>query len=83
MVRKVNRSGTITTVVGSGIEGFSGDGGPATQADFWGLSDVAVDSTSSLEIGGDTALGAWLRGWRTGDASEFDSSYGSRGRWLG
>jgi DNA-binding beta-propeller fold protein YncE len=31
-VRRVSASGTITTVAGTGVAGFSGDGGPATRA---------------------------------------------------
>jgi hypothetical protein len=31
-IRRVSRSGKITTVAGTGTAGFSGDGGPATQA---------------------------------------------------
>lgn len=31
-VRRVSRSGTIATVAGAGVAGFSGDGGPATEA---------------------------------------------------
>jgi len=33
-VRKVDRSGVITTVAGTGEKGFSGDGGPAIEAAF-------------------------------------------------
>ena len=33
-VRRVNADGIISTVVGTGVRGFSGDGGPATNATF-------------------------------------------------
>ena len=31
-IRRIDKSGTITTVAGTGVAGFSGDGGPAAQA---------------------------------------------------
>ena len=48
-VRKVS-GGTITTVAGNGVEGFSGDGGPATSASLASPARVAVDSAGNLYI---------------------------------
>jgi NHL repeat len=43
-VRKIDaRSGRITNVAGTGRKGFSGDGGPATQAEFGGIYCLALD----------------------------------------
>ena len=47
-IRKVNTSGIITTVAGGG--GDSGDGGPATSANFGFSLDVAVDAAGNLYI---------------------------------
>src|ERR1039458_2749610 len=49
-IRKVSVSGIITTVAGNGVEGFSGDGGPATSASFSTLAGVAVDASGNLFI---------------------------------
>jgi hypothetical protein len=42
-VRKVNPDGTITTIAGTGVFGFSGDGGLATKAELNLPLAVAVD----------------------------------------
>ena len=42
-VRKVNPAGIITTYAGGAVEGFSGDGGPATAAKLQRPTAVAVD----------------------------------------
>lgn len=49
-VRKVDANGTITTVVGTGTEGFSGDGGPVTQAQLAGPQAVALDQAGNLYV---------------------------------
>jgi sugar lactone lactonase YvrE len=49
-VRMVNPDGTITTVAGTGVVGFSGDGGPATKARFNLPLAVTVDREGNLYI---------------------------------
>jgi hypothetical protein len=47
-IRKVSPDGTITTVAGTGVTGFSGDGGPATQARVDGGLGLALDGAGNL-----------------------------------
>src|SRR5687768_14672807 len=50
-VRRIDRDGTITTVAGKGGTGaFSGDGGPATQAELNFPLGLAVDANGNLFI---------------------------------
>jgi sugar lactone lactonase YvrE len=49
-IRKVDTSGIIATVAGNGIEGHSGDGGPATSASLNTPIGVAVDTARNLYI---------------------------------
>lgn len=50
-VRRVDgRTGVITTVAGTGVAGFAGDGGQATQARLQFPYSVAVDSQGNLYI---------------------------------
>ena len=42
-VRKITPGGIISTFAGTGTSGFSGDGGPATQASFRSPTSVAFD----------------------------------------
>jgi sugar lactone lactonase YvrE len=50
LIREVDLTGIINTVAGSGQEGFSGDGGPAIQAQLDTPSGVAVDANGNLYI---------------------------------
>ena len=49
-VRKLDAAGILTTVAGCGLPGFSGDGGPATQARLNHPRAVAVDAQGNLYI---------------------------------
>ncbi len=49
-VRRVDASGTITTVAGTGEGGFSGDGGAAVDAQLFKPTAVAVDGRGNLYI---------------------------------
>ncbi len=50
MIREVNLAGVITTVAGTGEQGFSGDGGAATSADLDSPVGVAVDAMGNVYI---------------------------------
>jgi uncharacterized protein YjiK len=51
VIRKVS-NGVITTVAGNGASGYSGDNGPATSAELWQPTGVAVDAPGNLYIAG-------------------------------
>ncbi len=51
VVRSINlTTNIITTVIGSGSSGYSGDGGPAINATFTGLGNLAFNSAGDLYI---------------------------------
>ncbi|MBV8730490.1 MAG: hypothetical protein JO336_11860, partial [Acidobacteriia bacterium] len=58
VIRKVDTSGTITTIVGTGygegtsgeVGGYSGDGGPATKAELFFPVSIALDPAGDLWI---------------------------------
>ncbi|HYW48717.1 MAG TPA: hypothetical protein VE959_37985 [Bryobacteraceae bacterium] len=49
-IRKIDTSANISTVVGTGVPGFTGDGGPAINAKMSLPTGVAVDSSGNLYI---------------------------------
>jgi sugar lactone lactonase YvrE len=61
-IRRIDKNGTVSTVAGSGAGAdllsqtycckgsFAGDGGPATAAQLWNPSDVALDQQGNLYI---------------------------------
>ncbi|MFI5096581.1 MAG: NHL repeat-containing protein [Candidatus Acidiferrales bacterium] len=49
-IRKVDTSGTITTVAGTGTQGYNGDGIPASTAQLNFPSAVAVDASGNIYI---------------------------------
>jgi sugar lactone lactonase YvrE len=51
VVRRVDRRGTITIVVGTGRAGYAGDGGPAAKAELDRPDALAFDSRGNLYIG--------------------------------
>ncbi len=49
-IRKINNSGIITTIVGNGTNGFTGDGGQATNAQLSNPYGVVIDASGNLYI---------------------------------
>lgn len=49
-IRKVTKTGIITTIAGNGIGGFSGDGGAATNAQLNFPGGVAIDAQQNVYI---------------------------------
>jgi len=50
-IRRIDRSGIITTVVGTGEAGFDGDGGPSVAAKLRNPSSIVFDGAGNLYIG--------------------------------
>ncbi len=49
-LRKINTAGIISTIAGNGLEGFSGDGGPATSARLDYPAGATMDATGNIYI---------------------------------
>jgi uncharacterized protein (TIGR03437 family) len=50
VIRRIAADGTVATVAGNSVQGYAGDGGPATSANLNGPEGVAVDATGTLYI---------------------------------
>jgi len=49
-IRVVNTSGIINTIAGNGSMGYSGDGGPATAAEFNTPGSIALDASGNIYV---------------------------------
>lgn len=49
-IRKVSPQGIITTIAGTGVQGFSGDGGPGSLAQLSHPTDISVDNLGNVYI---------------------------------
>ena len=50
-IRQVSPNGSIATIAGNGVAGYSGDGGPASQAQLTYPTGIAVDSGGDVYFG--------------------------------
>ena len=65
-VRKINRTGIINTIAGTGTAGHTGDGSPATAAELNGPGGIAIDKYGSLYIA--EGAGNYIRKISTGNS---------------
>ncbi len=52
-VLKIDTSGWVSSLAGTGIDGFSGDGGAATAAQLWNPEGVAIDKCGNIYVADD------------------------------
>jgi len=50
VIRKVNTGGIISTIADTGVAGFSGDGGPALEAQLHFPGGIALDDTGNIYV---------------------------------
>ena len=81
-VRRVSASGTITTVAGTGVQGFSGDGGPATSATLntpFGVSPTADGGYLIDDVGNQRVRRVWPDGTITTVAGTGNAGFNGDG----
>jgi sugar lactone lactonase YvrE len=49
-IRKIGSDGVVRTFAGTGQPGYSGDGGPALEASFFGVGPLSLDSNGDLYV---------------------------------
>src|SRR5581483_9366527 len=47
-IRKIDGSGTITTIAGNGIQGYTGDGGAASAAELYFPEGITKDNSGNI-----------------------------------
>jgi sugar lactone lactonase YvrE len=52
-IRRIDGNGIITTIAGTGVTGYGGDGGPATAAAFDGPRGLALDRAGNVYVADD------------------------------
>jgi hypothetical protein len=70
------RDGVLTRVAGTGLAGFSGDGGPADQAQLWSPSGIDARPNGSFAVATSAITGS---GWST-SADDHDRRRQRHGR---
>ena len=55
VIRKISVQGTITHFAGNGLQGDDGDGGPAVEASFYTISDIAADMEGNIFVSDTTS----------------------------
>ena len=49
-IRKIDNTGIITTIAGTGVASFGGDSGPATDAELRFCSSVSIDNSGNIYV---------------------------------